>query len=798
MKLPEVRYRQVQSVGRHDLGAVSALASATKQQGQVRQQGMEVLAGVTNDYLVRKQNAEYDDQVASMQIDFDEWNSKYSAKDFYTAEDVLKLKVPEHLVKRTESYDDDSGAKLIRERQDIPAYEVYPHILRQKLSGMASVRAEKISNPHLRREFLRKASVNEANLNMQAAFNAENQQEKHMLEKGIFDYQKAGDAGDVQTGLRSIAILETDDVHKQKLTQDLYYRAEFADVVGAIRSNEPETVATYLSRYTDPNYDGDLPEHERQAAVRDLTTKLKVLGADRAEERDRQEGIRFVQMTEKVKTGGSSLAEIQEGFDKYVADANDKDGWTDQQYSRLMDLQRGYETSVDVEERRQEVEARRLANEQEAAARAEQVQFDKAYKQQNSLFFSQAHKLIDDGELHEVDIERSFEEHLESLRTGVPNPNTIDAKQRTTLRHHIMERDNKRVKATQDYVLGKGIVDGVIPSNREYGDHQRGVDEYVKQDEIGDVPSLVRITQDTNIMPQVLENMIVHSALNMQESDATPGLAAYGAVLDSNKHGLLDLSGPTRDLMNDAWYYHRAGMSATESLEKANELSQLSEAERDFYKKQYTEGGHYDDNVSKLSSKMEADEDSLYPFDPGWLSGALDPNSPMSASYQYIVAKEFERTGNIDMSRETAWNVLTETWGPTGVGVHMSGMKPKTGSRPARYGVERTLGIHTGAANDRLAAFSEAHGVEVGTVLVKSDGFTARDNSSWDIMTVDPETGMLNRIYNAETGLPVRWTPNDWIEQGEEYRHRVGTAKALRDKAARESFEDEEAYRLAN
>jgi len=781
MKLPDVKYRQVETVGRHDLGALDAMAAAVGQRGQVMQQGAGMLVSASQDYLDRKQNAEYDDQIASMQIEFDEWNKQYGAKDVFTADEVTALGLPSHLINTTQTTSDGGGRQIKSKRDNIPAYEVYPHLLRAKLAGMTADKVEKISNPHLRKEFARKADVNAANLNLQAAFNAENQQEKFVLDKAIFDYQNAGDRGDGIAGEFYIDGAATDDLHKEKMRQDLYYRVEYSDASGALRSNDPETVMVWLSRLTDPQYEGDLPEPQRQAFAGALQTKLDILGANQVAELDRQEGIRFVNMVEKTKTGGSSLAEIQEGFDKHVIDPDDAEGWTAAQYGRLMDLQRGYEQSVIVEDRR--LEAERVAQE-----KADKIQTDKAYKKANGLFISDTHAGIDKNEVQIPDVERSYAQYLDSLETGIPNPNTVNASQRTALRHHIMERDNKAKKATEDFTLGKALVDGKQPANRENGKHQTGIDKYVEDMQITSVSELVKITQDTNIMPQVMEDAVVHSAYNLKDGEGIPGLAVWGSLSKKGMHGKMDVGASVGDLMNTAWEYHRNGMSAEESLTKAHELSQMPESEREYNKKAYKELNAYDKNMGFLETKMEDDENSLYPFDAGFTKAATAPNSQMGAAYQYLVAKEFERTGNLDLARNTAWNKLTEVWSPSGVGVRMEGIEISSKVRPDRYGVERTLGITTPVANNRLAAFAAANELDVGTIIVNGDGFTARDGKSWQIMVVDPDTLMMDQLVDIETGLPVRWIPADWEDEGKKYGYEQSVQKAIDEKARQESL----------
>ncbi len=789
MKLPKVPNRTVQSMGRANLSAVGSVASAVGRSGQVDQGIFDQMAKLATDFIVRKENAEFNTQKTDMHTELMQFKEFHAVKTTYTAEEAAGA--PNNAVSKTISTVDGKGVVVTQVNDEIPAYEVYPHLLEQQQKAMIKNKASKITNPRLREQFIQESEIIAANNNLRAGVAAADAQRKYLFDVAVYDARKQATAGDLVAAEYTIENMEADPLVKQKLTDEIKILDEMHDVNLSIHSTDQEAVLLMERYLSSHEYEGYLSEPLRQAAIRDLTAQLKFLGANAVDEADRQHGIRFVNMTEQVKTGNSSLAEIQEGFDKFVVDENDAEGWDAAQYSRLMDLQRGYESSVLVEERRQAVETRRVESARITAEKAGKVEFDKAYKQQNGLFFSHIEALTDAGEFTNSDLEQSYEQFIVSLETGVPNPNTINEDQRTIIRRRIETVNKKRVADTQNFMSGKAIVEGKIPGNRENGDHQRDVDQYVKDLKITNVGQLVNITQDTNIMPQPLEDAIVHSALNLKDSEAIPGLAAYGAILENKKQGLLDLGGATRDLMNTAWYYHRTGMSAEQSLNKAHELSQIPQLVREENKKAYKRLDAYDDNIGYLTSKMDADEDSLYPFDPGVFASAIGPSSRMGAAYQYIVATEFERTGNIDMARETAWNNLNESWSPSGVGVVMKGMEADASTRATKYGVERTLGITTQVANDRLAAFSAAHGLDPATVIVQSDGFTARDSSSWDIMVIDPKTKMPDRLYGAD-GLPIRWKPNDWIEGGKQHRHDESTKDAAARKAMRKAFDEQE------
>lgn len=321
-------------MGRADVGAVGALASAVSKRGQVNQQAFKLLADVGADYIERKENAEYNNVVASMSIEVADWEARYNAKDFYTADELGGIS--EDLVPRVVRSTDDLGVETSTIRNSIPAHEVYPHLLRAKLEGMITSNAEKISNPHLRKEFLDKAAISAADKMMRASVAAENVQQEYMLKVGLDRANQAAENGQIDVAIWNIDQLEASELDKKQWTEAAHEMAETYHVTQAIRSSDQETVLTMRSLLEDENYDGYLDEANRQAAITDLSNRLTQLGAEREAEKNNEFALTFSDLSVGIVDGNVTRMDLEAAKTRGQANDQDTSGITPPQYTALV------------------------------------------------------------------------------------------------------------------------------------------------------------------------------------------------------------------------------------------------------------------------------------------------------------------------------------------------------------------------------------------------------------------------------------------------------------------------------
>ena len=676
MKLPRVEYRKVESLGRADLGAVGALAGAESRKGQVAQQTANMFADLSANYIQRKENAEYNDQVASMQVEMSEWQGKYTAKDFYTADELGNIS--EEAVPRMDITTDDLGNEIQTSRNFIPAHEVYPHMLKQKLDAITMEKSEKISNPLMRQEFLRKAGVNSADMMMKASIAAENAQEAYMLKLGIDKASDAAEGGDIAAAQFYIDELETDELTKKGLIEKAEVMAEGYHVNQAIRSTNPETVMAMRALLDDENYSGNLSEAQRQGAIRDLNGQLVELDSERTAEMAKQHEVAYSDANAAIDSGDFTNLEIEEGFARYKENENDPTGWDGAERTAL----RGRLT---------------------------------AFNNRNRDF-------------------------------------------------------NNRAEAGADLLNG-----GADPYD---ADHQKNIDAYVEKNQITDLRKLEDIVMKTSIMPQVVENHLNSNAANGEPAEATKALEMYGRLVDSDAYKVREMGPEAKEIFSDAHILNRGGVNPVRALEIARENARLAPELKEQRKINYKALEADDKNPKALQEFME-DDGTRHGFEVAWYTSDIQATDEMTAQFNNMVSVHYERTGDLARAQSMAWSSIQETWGPTGVGADLKGTEivhPE--SRPQQYAPERLMNVTTAVANNRLGAFSEAHGFDVENVMVISDPITARDGS-WAIMVIDPETNLPNFQINSATGQVLRWYGNRWGKAGVQYGYDQSVAEAV-------------------
>ena len=333
MKLPQVKYRQVQSMGRGNLAAVGSQIAATHQQGQAIQRAMDGIAGVTADYIKRKEDAEYNNQISEHHVDMSEWQARNNAKQSYRADEIKAI--DEDTVPRTITYTDDAGQTVTETRDSIPAYEVYPHLLRMKLEGSIKDRASKISNPNLRQAFIEKANMDAASMVMRATVAAEQQQQAYELEVGMEKARGAADMGNLAMAQFVVENLETTDLAKKELAEEMEARVESYEITQAIRSSDPETVALMRSLLDDPQYSGSLTEAKRQQAITDLTQRLKFLGAEAKGEMVKAHEAFISDAYFGIEHGAFTLQDVEAGYQRWLDNETDPLGISGKERTQL-------------------------------------------------------------------------------------------------------------------------------------------------------------------------------------------------------------------------------------------------------------------------------------------------------------------------------------------------------------------------------------------------------------------------------------------------------------------------------
>ena len=321
MKLPQVTYRGVQSLGRNDTNSVRAESAATKAQSDAFQAMTGAIARVSADYIERQENQEYNEQIASYHVEMREWQARHGAKAYFSEEEIPESLRDSGEIRLYDTVTDDAGVESQVAREAIPAFEVYPHLLSKKLEGLIAEKADKISNPRMRNAFIEKARMNAADTVMNAAIVAEQNQRSYNIEKGTTEAMAAADSGNLAMAQFIIENIEDlDPVDAKKFAIEAERRVEVYEVTQAIRSTDRETIATMQALLDDPNYSGLLSEAQRKNAIADLKARDKFLNKEFVQDRLKQNQIFISDSFVGIEQGTFTLRDVEAGYELWKRD----------------------------------------------------------------------------------------------------------------------------------------------------------------------------------------------------------------------------------------------------------------------------------------------------------------------------------------------------------------------------------------------------------------------------------------------------------------------------------------------
>jgi len=740
MKMPRVEMGRVQSLGENNVSAVGAKGRQAAATGKEQQGLMNMMADVAGDYIQRQQNVEYENAVAQSQIQINDFERQHLAKQYYTADELGNIS--EELVPRSTT-EFVNGERVTIPRNDIPAYEAYPHLLKQQLAGQTEVTAEKISNPVLRKEYLRIASVKNSEMMMTAGIKAEQQQQEFVYNDGVRNAEQAFKSGNFVEGAFYVENLVTDDGTKTAMLEAGSIEVERFEVTEIGRSTDEEWILTTRSRYNDPNYDGGL---NGKAVVADLDARLAELGLERIQDKEVAADILYSNRVVAAGNGNLTREDIEAGFKLYEIDQDNKNAVTPQERLSLLSVVDRYEADVQREADAAATEA------EKAMTAAEEEAYDHYWKALNGG--------IDAGQVNYDFIENEYKQGRLKPRDEI------------TARRRLDMVNNRNTDKANSSRLGSDVINGKVPPDRYDPKQQKGVDDYVEMNNITDPDVIENIIRETAIIPRPTQNMLNSSAMVGEGEEVLASLRLFGRLTDQQQYLVTDMGQEAKNVFYDATALIRGGVDEMKAMEIARENEALprevkEQREREYRSEKYTA----ESNVKTLKKFMDDDE-GIYGFDPGfWLESPPATVSQMSGEFENMVNVYYQRTGDIKRAQQMAWSGVKETWGAQTAGAVMTSEGKKNNvTRAAKYPLERTHGLTTAQANNAVGAFSEGHGFDPENVMITSDPITQR-NGTYQVMLIDPETDEMSRpVYgpnHPKAGELLRFNARDWAVKGE-------------------------------
>ncbi len=279
MKIANVQINQAESFGRRSLGALSAVDKAQQAKKRAGANIAEATLDIAKDYLNTRLDMNADENVSEAMDSLTEFKKNNQETQFYDAEDLKDLNLEG--VRLYDPGNDDTGKEVEHLRKNIPAYEVYPALLDQKIKGVAETYSEKIISPKHRAKFDESMEKYYRDQTLQALTQAQ----KSQVKQEKIDTQKRAQSyamdGNKQAALEQLKLFKGSDKEKADLLTDINQESEKNGYREAIRTEDVPKMQSALKNLTEQGYKerGDLTTDQNLTEQAKLNAKLGQLKA---------------------------------------------------------------------------------------------------------------------------------------------------------------------------------------------------------------------------------------------------------------------------------------------------------------------------------------------------------------------------------------------------------------------------------------------------------------------------------------------------------------------------------------
>jgi hypothetical protein len=298
-----------------------------------------------------------------------------------------------------------------------------------------------------------------------------------------------------------------------------------------------------------------------------------------------------------------------------------------------------------------------------------------------------------------------------------------------------------------------------------------------KPDEV--VPKSIDYAARYGIVPEQFRGVIRG---NLRSGDADKALMASDTIRqlrNQNPQLLNDFADEDLRLGNLVGSLTDAGMPPQAALQYAQDSLKVDKTTRETRQADYNlqRGKSAEDRLQSDKRWLEGRLNSVWSSDP-----TIDPL--MHAEFDSLAKAEFEKTGNLDASRQFALDNVNRVWGRTNVGGTERYMK---------WAPEKMYGVDTLSPKQNAAWMSEQLLADVGKgaladpnnpltadrIVITPDPTRTRNGRPVYQVSIKDSSGVLNPVTDAR-GNPLPWVP-DWNSSAEKARAEERAQKDLRD-----------------
>ncbi len=307
MKIPSVKVGQVQSVGRRNLGAVGGVDAAQQKLEAATTGAIQAGVKLVDQYATRKLEMEAEKNKSEAFDNITDFVKNYSARDAYDAEELKGLGL-EETIRMTDTGNDDAGNSVEHLRKNIPAYEVYPALLDNKLKSVKESYAKNITSPKLRKDFeseMDEIYRQETLKTVVSAERAQLKQQKTDTEARAISYAMNGDK---ESALKQYDLFKGTDKEREDLRLKIDQVHEQEKYGEARRTNNVLDLLKYKKELMADDYakKGSLGTDQNLVEQAKIDAKLGKL-------RTNSKSIDRMQKAQTVKTANNTITSLEDG-----------------------------------------------------------------------------------------------------------------------------------------------------------------------------------------------------------------------------------------------------------------------------------------------------------------------------------------------------------------------------------------------------------------------------------------------------------------------------------------------------
>ncbi len=337
MKISAPQYKNVQSLGRANIGSVGAVAGAVSAKGSADRALANHIAKVGSEFIRREEKAAFSSAITDTKVEMDGWVEQNGVREFFGG-DELKGRVDgvELSRKDTDQYGDEIDVPI----KQIPAYKVYPQLLAKKLKGVMDTNAQRITNPIDRQAYVESRQVYNADAVKAASLNAARQQFNYQRKESDIKRKQALLRGDLANANFLASEFEgtefeiKDRINQNRQGMEVYEADEL------IRIEDVKGMTDFLNYLRDSQYEekgGPLTERKNIDLQNRLRSKIGSL------------------TVKKTASNAAYKAEIKQKGQDFLAAQNDGELKSAEQVARMRGELKGVKLhDLDIDIRRAE------------------------------------------------------------------------------------------------------------------------------------------------------------------------------------------------------------------------------------------------------------------------------------------------------------------------------------------------------------------------------------------------------------------------------------------------------------